>query len=79
MSYDWPTFFVSIGGAIVAGLGAAYAIVQTFFKKKIEAEVQSKYDEALANLTAKNLQELEGFKAGYQKVLIHESKIPYRL
>ncbi len=69
MNYDWPTFLTSIGGSAVVGLGAAYAIVQTFFKKKIESEVQSKYDEALANLNAKNLQELEGFKTGYQKVL----------
>jgi hypothetical protein len=69
MNYDWPTFLASIGGSAVVGLGAAYAIVQTFFKKKIETEVQSKYDEALANLNAKNLQELEGFKAEYQKVL----------
>ena len=69
MSYDWPTFLASIGGSAVVGLGAAYAIVQTFFKKKIEAEVQSKYDEALANLNAKNSQELECFKAAYKKSL----------
>jgi len=69
MNYDWPTFFASIGGSAVVGLGAAYAIVQTFFKKKIEAEVQSKYDEALANLNAKNSQELECFKAAYKKSL----------
>jgi hypothetical protein len=69
MNFDWTTFLSSLGGAVVIGLGAAYVIVQTFFKKKIEAEIQSRYDETLANINAKNLQELEGFKAGYQKVL----------
>lgn len=55
MSYDWLTFLASLGGSAVIGLGAAYVIVQTFFKKKIEAEVQSKYDETLANLNGEDI------------------------
>lgn len=69
MNFDWATFWTSLGSSALIGLGAAYGIVQTFFKKKIEAEVESKYAAALENLNAKNQQELEGFKAGYQKVL----------
>ncbi|MDA3799753.1 MAG: hypothetical protein PF692_11810 [Kiritimatiellae bacterium] len=65
--------FLKIFFTAAGGTGAAIAVciwpITIWLKKKIEADVQSKYDVALKNLEAKNAKELEGFKAGYQKVL----------
>jgi hypothetical protein len=68
MNEFWKIFFTAAGGT-----GAVVTVcvwpITIWLKKKIEADVQSKYDESLEKLKAQNQQELEGYKAGYQKVL----------
>ncbi len=67
MNY-WGIFLTSTGGA-TGILIIAFFIVKNWLKKKIEADVQHKYNSMLEEIKTENQKELEGFKAGYQKVL----------
>ncbi len=57
MSYDWSTFLASIGGS--AGVMAvSFFIVKNWLKKKIEADVQHKYNSMLEDIKNENAKEL---------------------
>jgi hypothetical protein len=75
MTLDLPTFWTSLGGSAVVLVPAVF-IVRMYIKKKIEADVQHKYNGLLEDIKNENAIELAGFKAGYQKVL-NENQIRF--